>query len=175
MAIWEASLLLVDDLWDRQLVHLAPNGFVAAVPNRNILAFCDAKTPDGPLQLRRIIQSGAGDHPISTTLYCRDPTLREWRLLRIRPRSQTERAALELPQVPPTDPLIYRFCELVQVYGTIWKELIQEEFGDGIMSAVDFDMTMECQPDQKGDRVKIGMSGKFLGYKRINRLTEHNL
>ncbi len=70
-----------------------------------------------------------------------------------------------LPQVPPTDPLIYRFYELVQVYGTTWKELIQEEFGDGIMSAIDFDMTIERQPDQKGDRVKIGMSGKFLGYK----------
>ena len=70
-----------------------------------------------------------------------------------------------LPQVPPTDPLIYRFYELVQVYGTTWKELIQEEFGDGIMSAIDFDMTLERQPDQKGDRVKIGMSGKFLGYK----------
>jgi uncharacterized protein YtpQ (UPF0354 family) len=94
---WEASLLLVDDLWDRQLVHLAPNGFVAAVPNMNILAFCDAKTPDGPLQLHRIIQSGAGDHPISTILYYRDPTLREWRPLRIRPRFQTERAALDLP------------------------------------------------------------------------------
>ena len=70
-----------------------------------------------------------------------------------------------LPQVPPNDPLIYRFYELVQVYGTTWKELIQEEFGDGIMSAIDFDMTLERQPDQKGDRVKIGMSGKFLGYK----------
>src|SRR5882762_3994120 len=66
---------------------------------------------------------------------------------------------------PPTDPLIYRFYELVMVYGTTWKDLIQEEFGDGIMSAIDFDMTMERQPDQKGDRVKIGMSGKFLGYK----------
>ena len=72
-----------------------------------------------------------------------------------------------LPQVPPTDPLIYRFYELVQVYGTTWKELIQEEFGDGIMSAIDFDMTMERQPDQKGDRVKIAMSGKFLGYKSV--------
>ena len=67
--------------------------------------------------------------------------------------------------MPPTDPLIYRFYELVQVYGTTWKELIQEEFGDGIMSAIDFDMTMERQPDQKGDRVKIAMSGKFLSYK----------
>ena len=70
-----------------------------------------------------------------------------------------------LPQIPPTDPLIYRFYELVQVYGTTWKELIQEEFGDGIMSAIDFDMTMERQSDQKGDRVKIAMSGKFLSYK----------
>ena len=70
-----------------------------------------------------------------------------------------------LPQVPPTDPLIYRFYELVQVYGTTWKELIQEEFGDGIMSAIDFDMTMERLPDPKGDRVKITMSRKFLPYR----------
>jgi len=71
-----------------------------------------------------------------------------------------------LPPGPPTDPLIYRFYELVQVYGTTWKELIQEEFGDGIMSAIDFNMTMERQPDPKGDRVKIVMTGKFLDYKR---------
>jgi cyanate lyase len=71
-----------------------------------------------------------------------------------------------LPSLPPTDPLIYRFYELVMVYGTTWKELIQEEFGDGIMSAIDFDMSMERQPDPKGDRVKIAMSGKFLPYKR---------
>ncbi len=71
-----------------------------------------------------------------------------------------------LPAGVPTDPLIYRFYELVMVYGTTWKELIQEEFGDGIMSAIDFDMGLERQPDQKGDRVKLTMSGKFLPYKR---------
>jgi cyanate lyase len=70
-----------------------------------------------------------------------------------------------LPTAVPTDPLIYRFYELVQVYGTSWKELIQEEFGDGIMSAIDFDMAIERQPDPKGDRVKLTMSGKFLPYK----------
>jgi cyanate lyase len=70
-----------------------------------------------------------------------------------------------LPTVVPTDPLIYRFYELVQVYGTTWKELIQEEFGDGIMSAIDFDMAVERQPDPKGDRVKLTLSGKFLPYK----------
>jgi cyanate lyase len=70
-----------------------------------------------------------------------------------------------LPGAVPTDPLIYRYYELVQVYGTTWKELIQEEFGDGIMSAIDFDMTIERQPDPKGDRVKVTMSGKFLPYK----------
>ncbi len=68
-------------------------------------------------------------------------------------------------QMPPTDPLIYRFYELVLVNGPAWKELIQEEFGDGIMSAIDFDMTMERLPDPKGDRVKIAMSGKFLPFK----------
>jgi cyanate lyase len=67
--------------------------------------------------------------------------------------------------MPPTDPLIYRFYELVLVNGPAWKALIEEEFGDGIMSAIDFDMTIERLPDPKGDRVKIGMSGKFLPYK----------
>lgn len=67
--------------------------------------------------------------------------------------------------MPPTDPLLYRFYELVLVNGPAWKALIEEEFGDGIMSAIDFDMTMERQPDPKGDRVKIGMSGKFLPFK----------
>jgi cyanate lyase len=71
-----------------------------------------------------------------------------------------------LPTQVPTDPLIYRFYELLMVYGTTWKELIQEEFGDGIMSAIDFDMNLERQPDQKGDRVKLTMSGKFLPYKQ---------
>ncbi len=71
-----------------------------------------------------------------------------------------------LPTQVPADPLIYRFYELVNVYGTTWKEMIHEEFGDGIMSAIDFDMTLERQPDQKGDRVKMTLSGKFLPYKR---------
>ncbi len=70
-----------------------------------------------------------------------------------------------LPSSPPTDPLIYRFYELISVYGTTWKALIHEEFGDGIMSAIDFDMSLERQPDPKGDRVRIVMSGKFLPYK----------
>ena len=68
-------------------------------------------------------------------------------------------------QMPPTDPLIYRFFELVMVNGPAWKALIEEEYGDGIMSAIDFDMEMERLPHEKGDRVKITMSGKFLPYK----------
>jgi len=67
--------------------------------------------------------------------------------------------------MPPTDPLIYRFYELVMVNGPAWKALIEEEFGDGIMSAIDFDMQIERLPNPKGDRVKISMSGKFLPYK----------
>jgi cyanate lyase len=68
-------------------------------------------------------------------------------------------------EMPPTDPLIYRFYELVMVNGPAWKALIEEEYGDGIMSAIDFDMAMERLPHPKGDRVKITMSGKFLPYK----------
>jgi len=86
--------------------------------------------------------------------------------------SQAEQAMLnEVPvrgagvSMPPTDPLIYRFYELVMVNGPALKALIEEEFGDGIMSAIDFDLAMERLPHPKGDRVKIGMSGKFLPYK----------
>jgi cyanate lyase len=88
--------------------------------------------------------------------------------------TEEEAAWLVVPPVrgastvtPPTDPLIYRFYELVQNYGTTWKALIEEEFGDGIMSAIDFSMSIEREPDPKGDRVKIGMSGKFLPFKRF--------
>ena len=86
--------------------------------------------------------------------------------------SKAEQALLnEVPMrgtgtpMPPTDPLIYRFYELVLVNGPAWKALIEEEFGDGIMSAIDFDMQMERLPNPKGDRVKITMSGKFLPFK----------
>ena len=70
-----------------------------------------------------------------------------------------------LPTPVPTDPLIYRFYELVSVYGSTFKELIHEEFGDGIMSAIDFKMKLVREPDPAGDRVNIAMSGKFLPYK----------
>ncbi len=70
-----------------------------------------------------------------------------------------------LPTAVPTDPLIYRFYELVSVYGTTFKELIHEEFGDGIMSAIDFKMDLKREPNPAGDRVSITMSGKYLPYK----------
>ena len=70
-----------------------------------------------------------------------------------------------LPTAVPTDPLIYRFYELINVYGTTFKELIHEEFGDGIMSAIDFKMDLQREPNPAGDRVSITMSGKFLPYK----------
>ena len=86
--------------------------------------------------------------------------------------SKAEQAMLnEVPMrgtgtpMPPTDPLIYRFYELVMVNGPAWKALIEEEFGDGIMSAIDFDFEISRLPDPKGDRVKIGMTGKFLPFK----------
>jgi cyanate lyase len=71
-----------------------------------------------------------------------------------------------LDKAAPTDPAIYRFYEIVQVYGTTLKALIQEEFGDGIMSAIDFDLDLTRQPDPNGDRVRIVMTGKFLKYKK---------
>jgi cyanate lyase len=70
-----------------------------------------------------------------------------------------------LPTTVPTDPLIYRWYEIIAVYGTTIKELIHEEFGDGIMSAIDFSMDISREADPKGDRVKVVTSGKFLPYK----------
>jgi cyanate lyase len=87
--------------------------------------------------------------------------------------SADEIAVLELPPskgalggVVPTDPLIYRFHEVVEVYGTTLKELIHEKFGDGIMSAIVFEMAVDKLPDPKGDRVKVTMHGKFLAYRK---------
>ncbi|MGH6866514.1 MAG: cyanase [Methyloceanibacter sp.] len=71
-----------------------------------------------------------------------------------------------LGQAVPTDPVIYRFYEIVQVYGTTLKAMIEEEFGDGIMSAIDFDLDLTRQPDPNGDRVRIVLTGKFLKYKK---------
>ena len=84
--------------------------------------------------------------------------------------SKTEEAMLnEVPvrgtPMPPTDPLLYRFYEMVMVNGPAWKALIEEEFGDGIMSAIDFDFELARLPHEKGDRVKLTMSGKFLPYR----------
>jgi cyanate lyase len=71
-----------------------------------------------------------------------------------------------LDTIVPTDPLIYRFYEIMQVYGMPMKEVIHEKFGDGIMSAIDFTLDIEKEEDPKGDRVKVTMSGKFLPYKK---------
>ncbi len=66
----------------------------------------------------------------------------------------------------PTDPLIYRLYEIIQVYGMPIKSVIHEKFGDGIMSAIDFTINIDKEKDPKGDRVKIILSGKFLPYKK---------
>lgn len=70
-----------------------------------------------------------------------------------------------LGQTVPTDALVYRFYEIIQVYGTTIKALIEEEFGDGIMSAIDFSMDIKRQADPKGDRVVVTLNGKFLPYR----------
>ena len=70
-----------------------------------------------------------------------------------------------LGRAVPTDALVYRFYEIIQVYGTTLKALIEEEFGDGIMSAIDYSMDIQRQEDPKGDRVVVTLNGKFLPYK----------
>lgn len=71
-----------------------------------------------------------------------------------------------LDTVVPTDPLLYRFYEIIQVYGLPIKDVIQEKFGDGIMSAIDFTLHIEKEENPAGDRVKLTMNGKFLPYKK---------
>ncbi len=71
-----------------------------------------------------------------------------------------------LDPVVPTDPMLYRFYEILQVYGLPLKDVIQEKFGDGIMSAIDFSLTVDRQEDPKGDRVVVTMNGKFLPYRK---------
>ena len=71
-----------------------------------------------------------------------------------------------LDPVIPTDPLLYRFHEILQVYGLPLKDVIQEQFGDGIMSAIDFTLTVNREADPKGDRVVVTMNGKFLPYRK---------
>ena len=78
----------------------------------------------------------------------------------------TEFPTKGLGPVVPTDPLIYRFYEIMQVYGMPLKAVIHEKFGDGIMSAIDFTLEIDKEQDPKGDRVRITMSGKFLPYKK---------
>jgi cyanate lyase len=78
----------------------------------------------------------------------------------------TEFPTKGLGPIVPTDPLIYRLYEFIQVYGMPLKAVIQEKFGDGIMSVIDFTVDVEREPDPKGDRVRIVMSGKFLPYKK---------
>ncbi|MDI9259607.1 cyanase [Alicyclobacillus sendaiensis] len=67
--------------------------------------------------------------------------------------------------MPPTDPVLYRLYEIILVYGPAFKEIVHEKFGDGIMSAIDFEMHVEREPDPHGDRVRVTMSGKYLPYR----------
>ena len=99
----------------------------------------------------------AGQAAVAKSLFGLDDEEAAW--LQIAPHKGS------LPTAVPTDPLIYRFYELVSVYGSTFKELINEEFGDGIMSAIDFSMALTREPNPNGDRVNIVMSGKFLPYK----------
>jgi cyanate lyase len=78
----------------------------------------------------------------------------------------TEFPTKGLGSIVPTDPLIYRFYEIMQVYGMPLKAVIHEKFGDGIMSAIDFTLHVDKEEDPKGDRVKVTMSGKFLPYRK---------
>jgi len=81
-------------------------------------------------------------------------------------RSLTECPVKGLGPVVPTDPLIYRFYEIMQIYGMPLKTVIHEKFGDGIMSAIDFTLDVEKEKNPKGDRVVITMNGKFLPYNK---------
>lgn len=69
-------------------------------------------------------------------------------------------------EMPPTDPLIYRFYEINLIYGNTMRAIIHEKFGEGIMSAIDYNMNIEKIPNPNGDRVRVTLEGKFLQYKK---------
>jgi len=104
-------------------------------------------------------QMTASDEQASTLGEIFDLSAEEQKWLKVVPYKGS------LPTSVPTDPLIYRWYEIVNVYGATIKELIHEEFGDGIMSAIDFSMDITREADPKGDRVNVVLSGKFLPYK----------
>ena len=121
------------------------------------------------------IAGAVGLSPVSVTSACfgmnslaRDPAEKLAAALELAPEVSTALQAFphkHWDKSVPTDPVIYRFREMINVYGATIKELIHEEFGDGIMSAIDFTMEIGRQPDPAGDRVRIEMTGKFLKYK----------
>lgn len=92
------------------------------------------------------------------------------RALDLEPESLQELQAIPyrgaIAEIPPRDPVLYRFYEILLVYGPAMKELIHEKFGDGIMSAIDFEWKIEKVPDPKGDRVRVELNGKFLPYRK---------
>ena len=104
-------------------------------------------------------QMTASDEQASTLGEIFDLSAEEQKWLKVVPYKGS------LPTSVPTDPLIYRWYEIVNVYGATIKELIHEEFGDGIMSAIDFSLDISREPDPKGDRVSVVLSGKFRPYK----------
>ena len=122
------------------------------------------------------IAEAIGMSPVFTTSAClgMNSMPREKADLLVKHLALPQEAAVVLAEFPtkmfsqtvPTDPCIYRLYEIVGVYGETLKELIQEKGGDGIMSAIDFEMEIERVPDPKGDRVKITYNGKFLPYKK---------
>ena len=97
---FEASLILVDELWEKRLAHLAPNGFIVAIPNRHVLAFCDASSEAGVSELRQIVAGTKGeDHALTMMLYRRDPALRSWRPYAIAPISMQVLPIAELDDI----------------------------------------------------------------------------
>lgn len=121
------------------------------------------------------IAKSIGMSPVFTTSAClgMNSMPREKADLLVKELALPQEAAVVLSEFPtkifnqtiPTDPCIYRLYEIVGVYGETIKELIQEKGGDGIMSAIDFEMYVDKVPDPKGDRIEVKMSGKFLPYK----------
>jgi cyanate lyase len=123
-------------------------------------------------------QLGATDVWIASCVYGENSMLPEMAAKLCQLLDLDESAQLFLTEFPtkgnslgdrtiPTDPLLYRFYEILCVYGTSLKEIIQEKCGDGIMSAIDFTMAVEKVADPKGDRIVVHMNGKFLPYRRF--------
>ena len=153
---------------DLGMAALAPSSILLAAKRRSGLSFADlaAKLQQGEIWVASLLHGQATAEPWQAELLLDLLQLMGPERDELLDSLTTYPVKGALEQGIPTDPLLYRFYEILQVYGLPLKDVIQERFGDGIMSAIDFSLSVDKEEDPNGDRVVITMNGKFLPYRK---------